>query len=160
MHQHLDSTNSSSSSAAAALSDPHYVHSGPGTSLHSGCVVLVGRAGEAIDKAVQLYLQRAPAAGSLQLRTPRTTNSNPQAQGSGSSSSSSGDALMFRLAERLSAATQPLYLQLLLPVSQHKAGIQFLVNLRADLLGLLKEQPAAAVGQQGAALRALDQDLR
>lgn len=67
---------------------------------------------------------------------------------------------MLRLAERLSAASQPLYLQLLLPVSQHKAGIQFLVNLRADLLGLLKEQSAAALGQQGVALRALDQHLR
>lgn len=51
-------------------------------------------------------------------------------------------------------------MQLLLPVSQHKSGIQFLVNLRADLLTLLKEQPAAELSQQGVALRALDQDLR
>jgi hypothetical protein len=67
---------------------------------------------------------------------------------------------MFRLAERLSAASQPLYMQLLLPVSQHRTGIHFLVNLRADLLALLAGQPAAELGQQGVALRALDQDLR
>jgi hypothetical protein len=67
---------------------------------------------------------------------------------------------MFRLAERLSAAAQPLYMQLLLPVSQHRSGIHFLVTLRADLLALLAEQPAAELGQQGVALRALDQDLR
>lgn len=37
------------------------------------------------------------------------------------------------------------------------AGIAFLVRLRSDLLLLLKEQPGLA---QGAALRALSQDLR
>jgi hypothetical protein len=67
---------------------------------------------------------------------------------------------MYRLAERLSAAAQPLYLQLLLPVSQHREGIRFLVNMRADLLTLLKAVPASELGQQGVALRALDQDLR
>lgn len=68
---------------------------------------------------------------------------------------------MYRLAERLSAAAQPLYMpHLLLPISQHKEGIWFLVNMRADLLSLLQQQPAAALEQQGAALRALDQDLR
>jgi hypothetical protein len=30
--------------------------------------------------------------------------------------------LLYRLADRLTAAAQPLYMQLLLPVSQHKAG--------------------------------------
>lgn len=67
---------------------------------------------------------------------------------------------MYRLAERLTAAAQPLYLQLLLPASQHKEGIRFLVNMRADLLELLRLMPAAELGQQGVALRALDQDLR
>jgi hypothetical protein len=44
-----------------------------------------------------------------------------------------------------------------LPVSLHLPGIALLVRLRSDLLSLLKEQPGLP---QGAALRALSQDLR
>lgn len=123
-----------------------------------------------MDDAVQLWLHRAPpntlpGAHTSALQQPTTHSSHsPSTVHSSISTNSAADAassaLMFRLAERLSAAAQPLYMQLLLPVSQHRSGIQFLVNLRADLLALLKEQPAAELGQQGVALRALDQDLR
>jgi hypothetical protein len=64
------------------------------------------------------------------------------------------------LAERLSAAAQPLYLQLLLPIAQHRSGIQFLVKLRGDLLHELQQQPAGQLGGEAVALRALDQHLR
>jgi hypothetical protein len=149
-------------------------------------------AGQAVDAAVQLWLQRAAADNPpTQNRTRQqqqhsvptsvgTTTSNAQASlhsgssssdrsnSNGSSSSSSSgakqasasSALMYRLAERLSSAAQPLYLQLLLPVSQHKSGISFLVQLRGDLLRLLRDTPAAELGQEGVGLRALDQHLR
>jgi hypothetical protein len=35
---------------------------------------------------------------------------------------------IYRLAEKLSAAAQPLYLQVLLPVSQHPAGVASLLQ--------------------------------
>eukprot|EP00775_Hariotina_reticulata_P008578 gene8578-8760_t len=90
----------------------------------------------AVDAAVQLWQEKVqPAAAG---RLPH-------------------DETIYRLAEKLTAAAQPLYMQVLLPVSQHPAGIAFLVQLRSDLLHLLKQQPAM---QQGYALRALSQDLR
>lgn len=121
-------------------------------------------AGRAIDEAVQLWLQRAEAAPAVQIDPQHTQAASPLSKTSTTDPTSSSaivpGPVMYRLAERLSAASQPLYMTLLLPVSQHKSGIEFLVNLRGDLLTLLKEQPAADLGQQGAALRALDQDLR
>ncbi|WIA35540.1 hypothetical protein OEZ86_003965 [Tetradesmus obliquus] len=91
-----------------------------------------GVQGAAVDAAVQLWQDKGQA-----------QNASPE--------------LLYRLADRLTAAAQPLYMQLLLPVSQHKAGIAFLVRLRSDLLQLLREQPGLP---QAAALRALSQDLR
>ena len=130
------------------------------------CVLLCSFAAAlAIEDAVQLWLQRAPADpashADTQQRSKHNANTKPNAGiGGDVTMPPVPAALMYRLAERLSAACQPLYLQLLLPVSQHRAGIKFLVDLRADLLALLKEQPAANLVQHGVALRALDQDLR
>lgn len=137
-------------------------------------------AGHALDAAVQLWLQRAPADNPTtqhmtkqqqqQYSAPvpaEATASSALSHSSSGSSGSSGpeqacasSALTYRLAERLSSASQPLYLQLLLPVAQHRSGISFLVGLRGDLLGLLRGRPAAELGQEGVGLRALDQHLR
>jgi hypothetical protein len=99
--------------------------------------------------------------------TAGSASSHSSSSSTGSSTGSSGaeqacasSALTCRLAERLSSAVQPLYLQLLLPVAQHKSGIAFLVGLRGDLLGLLRGSPAAQLGQEGVGLRALDHHLR
>jgi hypothetical protein len=50
---------------------------------------------------------------------------------------SASPELLYRLADRLTAAAQPLYMQLLLPVSQHKAG----VHTNTDINNLLQKKP-------------------
>jgi hypothetical protein len=107
---------------------------------------------------VALWQQRASSTSAAAAPGEQQTSLSPQA--TSTSLAPPEAALMFRLADKLTAAAQPLYMQLLLPIAQHKAGIAFLVGLRADLLHLLKALPAAALEQQGAALRALDQHLR
>ncbi|GFH09125.1 malonyl-CoA decarboxylase, mitochondrial [Haematococcus lacustris] len=47
-----------------------------------------------------------------------------------------------KAADRLAAAARPLYCHLLLPVSKEPGGIRFLTQLRADVLQLLRRQPA------------------
>jgi hypothetical protein len=52
----------------------------------------------------------------------RVTTGAAFAAAAAAAASAASPELLYRLAERLTAAAQPLYMQLLLPVSQHKAG--------------------------------------
>ncbi|GAB4820277.1 hypothetical protein N2152v2_007323 [Parachlorella kessleri] len=60
-----------------------------------------------------------------------------------------------RSAQRLAAASQPLYSRLFLPISQQHCGIKFLVDLRADLQECIRRQPRGS-----ASLRGLSDSLR
>eukprot|EP00887_Chlorella_sp_A99_P007327 scaffold2.g7327.t1 len=64
-------------------------------------------------------------------------------------------AQLGRAADRLANACQPLFSLLFVPISQQPAGIKFLVDLRADLLSFIWEQPGGA-----GPLRALSEALR
>ncbi|KAJ9529810.1 hypothetical protein QJQ45_022240 [Haematococcus lacustris] len=85
-----------------------------------------------------------------------TGRSHSLADAGASSSSSSGSSRvggqggggaaeaerLSKAADRLAAAARPLYCHLLLPVSKEPGGIRFLTQLRADVLQLLRRQPA------------------
>ncbi len=49
-----------------------------------------------------------------------------------------------KAARRLSAASQPLYTRLFVPISQQECGSKFLVDMRADLLQVSHSQPACS----------------
>ncbi|KAL6757760.1 malonyl-CoA decarboxylase-domain-containing protein [Haematococcus lacustris] len=84
----------------------------------------------------------------------QTGRSHSLADAGASSSSSSGREggqggggaaeaeRLSKAADRLAAAARPLYCHLLLPVSKEPGGIRFLTQLRADVLQLLRRQPA------------------
>lgn len=125
-------------------------------------------AGQSVDAAVQLWLNKAPPAAtatapadhaSLAASAAAVTAGGGADAGNSGMAAASSAALLYRLADKLRGAAEPLYMQLLLSVSQHRSGIAFLVGMRADLLVLLRA-PAAELQQQGPALRALDQDIR
>lgn len=63
--------------------------------------------------------------------------------GPGAAGEQAADALG-RAAQRLAAASQPLYSRLFVPVSQQPAGIKFLADLRTDLLECVRRQPAGS----------------
>ena len=58
-------------------------------------------------------------------------------------------ARLARATARLAGAAQPLYTQLLLPISHEHQGLQFLVDLRADLLQVRVRRGVCRGGQMG-----------
>jgi hypothetical protein len=72
-------------------------------------------------------------------------------------------AALARAAARLRDAATPPYMRLLLPVAQQNGGIDWLVQLRGDLLELLRrldDDGSTATNAAAPALRALADDLR
>ncbi|KAI7836009.1 hypothetical protein COHA_010093 [Chlorella ohadii] len=66
-----------------------------------------------------------------------------------------GGEPLVKAAAALAAAATPRYARLFVPLSQQPGGIKFLVDMRADLLQAIQEQPSGA-----APLRALSDALR
>ncbi|KAL4451334.1 hypothetical protein ABPG77_009406 [Micractinium sp. CCAP 211/92] len=109
---------------------------------------------DAAAAAWQQLRQQQQQAGS---GAPDADGHHQEHSGSNTSAPSSGAApdLLFKAAERLAGAATPLYARLFVPISQQPGGIKFLVDLRAELLQAIREQPSGAVP-----LRALANSLR
>ncbi|XP_065056845.1 malonyl-CoA decarboxylase, mitochondrial-like [Rhopilema esculentum] len=73
---------------------------------------------------------------------------------------SRGEAAVFKAVERLASSLEPAYKHLIKDIGHLEEGVKFLVNMRKDLLGLMKsDRAAASVPQLHAFERHLKQHL-